>query len=148
MEEQKQQQIQPEKQTKKLEGFGGWLALLAIGIIMNPIRLILDILQQYQATGFDTISYIINIILLTLSVILVYLLLSRKKSFKKWYLAVVIISLLISGLGLLGVNAEPNLYTNKEVMQTMITFWGSLGVAIVWPTYLWRSKRVKNTFIK
>lgn len=74
--------------------------------------------------------------------------LSRKKSFKKWFLIIFTINTILFGADLILVMNNPSYFTPEETIQTIGDFVGVILVTIIWSTYLWKSKNAKNTFVK
>lgn len=135
-------------ETKKLEGFSGWLALFGLGIALTPLIAIFQFISEYQAYGLDGFVLAIYTILILFSILINYLMFTRKKSFKKWFLAFGIFYITITGLAVLGVNMEPGLFTSEEILDINTDFWRAIIYTIIWSLYLWTSRRAKNTFIK
>ena len=103
-------------EEKNLEGIGGWLILVAIGIVVTPIRIVPFIMTTYPeifssgawealtTQGSEAYSplwvpIIIGEILINCGLILVWLYMAYKfftksKDFPKWYIGIAIFSLL------------------------------------------------------
>ena len=80
--ENEQQMNQTKSKEKKLEGFGGWLLLLGLGIFLTVIFGFLDLLSQFESVGLN-LSIIVKTVTLIMMVWLLVVMVKRKKSFKK-----------------------------------------------------------------
>jgi len=157
-----------DNKEKKLEGIGGWLILVAIGIVITPIRLTIIMLTTYPeifSTGTwealttqGTYVYspmwgpiIIGEILINCGILLAwlymsYLFFSKKIVFPKWYIGLVFFSLVFIIADAFAIKlvmpSEPvfDPDTMKELMR-------ALFMVLVWVPYMLISKRVKATFI-
>ena len=149
-------------------GIGGWLILVAIGIVITPIRIIIILLTAYDEvfksgaweilTTQGTQAYnslwaplimgemIGNALILAVWLYMGYLFFSKIGSFPKIYIRLAIISfifILVNALSLqLVLPNEPlfNADTAKELMRGLI-------MVVIWVPYMMFSKRVKATFI-
>ncbi len=156
-------------EEKNLEGIGGWLILVAIGIVVTPIRIVALIMMTYPeifssgawesltTQGSEAYSplwapIIIGEIWINCGLILVWLYMAYKfftksKDFPKWYIGIAIFSLLFIIADAFAINlvlpSEPvfDPDTIKEFMRSLI-------MVIIWVPYMLVSKRVKATFIK
>ncbi len=157
------------EQEKNIEGLSGWLILVGIGIIFSPIRIITSVLPIYKeifengylkiVTTPGTEDYnvlwapilfsetAINIFLVSIWIYIAYLFFTKKKSFPKIYISVMIFGLAFIVLDALAIKMvlpnEPifDADTLRELFRSII------GVSI-WVPYMLISKRVKATFIK
>jgi hypothetical protein len=105
-----------DKAEKNLEGIGGWLILITIGIIVTPIRLILVMITTYHEVfssgaweafttqGSEAYSplwapiliaeILINSGMLLTWLYMAYLFFSKKAAFPKWYIGLAVFSLI------------------------------------------------------
>lgn len=153
---------------KELEGIGGWLILVAIGIIVTPIRLFVLIISTYSeifSTGtWDLVTtpgsaaynalwgpiiigeMLINSGMLIAWLYMAYLFFAKKSLFPKWYIAVAVSGLVFIVIDAFAVKLvlpdEPvfDSDTLKELARSLI-------MVLVWVPYMLVSKRVKATFI-
>lgn len=153
---------------KNIEGLGGWLILVALGIIISPIKIIsflLPLKKDIFDSGFWEMATTpgsefyntlwkpillneigINILLIAAWIYIAYLFFSKKKLFPKVYMSVMIFTLLFIILDAFAVKLvlpdEPifDPETTKEVVQTLVA-------CIIWIPYMLLSKRVKATFV-
>ncbi|WP_207232102.1 DUF2569 domain-containing protein [Corallincola spongiicola] len=154
---------------KKYQGIGGWLILVAIGVVLKPIVLLVktlpifvpifidDTWQQLTTAGSEYYhpmwapliigEVTFNIGMLIASVALLYLFFTKHYRFPLLFILVSVVS-----LGVLPLDAwltsflfpdEPifDPATVKELSQTAI-------VALIWIPYMLVSKRVRATFIE
>jgi hypothetical protein len=123
------------KDFQKLEGFGGWLAFFRFVIVVTPIFIFFNINPGFES--YNGLAIFFNIITILMYVWLNYLMIERRKAFKKWFLRIGTVQVVLLGLFALVTNSEKYLYT----------FFRILFYVVVWSLYLWNSKRVRNTFI-
>ena len=143
--ETKQTENRFEKEPQKLEGFSGWLALFGLGILAFPIFVVFLMFAEPEA--YDGLGIFFNILIVLGYVWLNYLMVKRKKVFKKWFLGIGIFQIILVGLIALGANSESSLYSQSELSDINTSVFRTLFYVTVWSLYLWNSKRVKNTFI-
>jgi len=153
---------------KTLEGIGGWLILVAIGIVVTPIRIIMLIMATYPeifltgvwealtTQGSEAysplwapiliIEILINSGMLLAWLYMAYLFFSKKVVFPKWYIGLAVFSLVFIIADAFAIKlvmpSEPvfDPDTIKELMR-------SLFMVVVWVPYMLISKRVKATFV-
>ncbi|NQU28638.1 MAG: DUF2569 domain-containing protein [Candidatus Marinimicrobia bacterium] len=154
-------------EEKYFEGIGGWLMLLAIGIVITPIRIIMLIMTTYPeifSTGMWEVlttqgsevysplwaPLIIGEMLFNSGLILAWLYIAykfftRSRDFPKWYVSLAVVSLVFviadAFVIKLVLPSEPifNPNTIKELMHSVI-------MVVIWVPYMFVSKRVKATF--
>jgi len=150
------------------EGIGGWLILVAIGIVLTPTRIITEMMATYPeifSTGaWDALTtqgseaynslwgpiilgeILINSGMLLACLYIAYLFFSKKSAFPKWYIGLGVFSLGFVVADALAIKLvlplepafDPD--TVKELMRSLL-------VVVVWVPYMLVSKRVKATFI-
>jgi hypothetical protein len=153
---------------KKLEGIEGWLLLVGIGVILNPVRLAFGLVTTYSAffssgvweklTNPVSTDYhpLWSVILISESVISCLLLLAwlympilffkKKKQFPWWFIGILSASFVFSVADNLVISSvlptgRPlNFLASRETLQAFM-------VAVIWIPYMLISKRVKATFI-
>lgn len=157
-----------DNEEKNLEGIGGWLILVAIGIIVTPIRLIMLAMATYPeifstgvwealtTQGSEAYSplwapilvgeILINSGMLLVWLYMAYLFFSKKLAFPKWYIGLAVFSLVFIIADAFAIKlvmpSEPvfDPDTIKELMRSLFT-------VVVWVPYMLISKRVKITFV-
>jgi len=141
----KQTKDQPKKDSPKLEGFSGWLALFGLSIFTTPIFIFFSMVTESEA--YDWLGIFFNILIIAGYIWLNYLMAKRRKVFKKWFLGIGIAQIVLLGLIAILANSESYLYTQSELSDINTSAFRILFYVVVWTLYLWNSKRVKNTFI-
>ena len=156
-----------EKQS--LEGIGGWLILVAIGIIVTPIRIVWLLMTVYpemfslgvwealtsQGSEFyDPLwapiiiaELLINCGLLVVSLYLAYKFFTKSKDFPKWFIGIAIFSLvwIIADAFAIKLVLPSEPIFDSETTQQLIR---ALIQVLIWVPYMLVSQRVKATFIK
>lgn len=149
-------------------GLGGWLILVVLGLILNPIRIAVFVLQTYPpifstgaweavtTPGSETyhvlwgplliFELLGNTALILACAGLLMLFFRRSRRFPRFYIVFAIINLIFvtldAWLGSLVIVDEPMFdpETAKEFSRSLVT-------VLVWVPYMLRSKRVRNTFV-
>lgn len=152
----------------EFKGLGGWLILVGIGIVIRPILLLATTVPLYLQVFTDGIweaitregseaynpllsslligEIIYNIVFFSLSLYLIYLFFAKHYFFPRFYIAIVVVSLIIIPLDAWLVSlALPNQpmfdsETITEFAQTLIS-------GLIWVPYMLFSKRVKAIFV-
>ncbi len=153
----------------KLKGLGGWLFLVGMGVVIYPIRVLATTVPDYPSmftdgtweavTTVGSEAYnplweplligeiIYNLGMVVVQIYLIYLFFSKSYRFPKFYIAIVVVSLIFIPLDAWLVSFvlpdEPMFdpETTKEFLRLLI---GSL----IWVPYMLVSKRVKATFVE
>ncbi|CAC9583847.1 hypothetical protein [uncultured Gammaproteobacteria bacterium] len=156
-------------EEKNLEGLGGWLILVGLGIVFSPVRIIAMIFPIYSEmfsngpwevlTTPGTEAYnplwgpiligeiSINGALVIAWLFIAFLFFSKKKAFPKWYIGILLFTLSVIFIDALAIKSvmpnEPvfDPETIKEIGRTLIA-------TLIWVPYMLVSKRVKATFTK
>ncbi|KOO12840.1 DUF2569 domain-containing protein [Vibrio bivalvicida] len=148
---------------------GGWLILIAIGVVFAPVRIFYFVGATYPSIFTDgswellttqgsevyspfwgpiIIGEIVgNLLFALLGVYLAYLFFTKRSAFPKWYLGVALTSTaFILGdayavsLVLPGIEVLDS-ETTQELIRSLVTL-------CIWSPYLFLSQRAKATFIK
>lgn len=151
------------------KGLGGWLILVGIGVVLNPITLIFQLYTLYYQAYLDgTFTYLTdpsssgyhpywmpflafeiigNLIILGVAVWLVYLYFSKHRRFPKTYIFLQVSSLifLIADAWLITL-ILPDLGPMDP--ETLRDIGRAVGVVAIWVPYMLLSKRVKATFVE
>lgn len=156
-------------EEKKLEGLGGWLALVGLGIIISPLRIIGVLFPTYlemfsngswtELTTLGTENYnplwapilygemAINVGLVLSWIFIASLFFCRKRAFPKWYIGILLFTLVFILVDALAIKTvlptEPVLDA-----ETLKELGRSLVASLIWIPYMLVSKRVKATFVK
>lgn len=150
----------------KLTGIGGWLALLAIGQALGPLRYLVSLIQYYSSLEWRLIQEfpiafsgeaLMNAALGSLYLYTAILFFRTSRSFRKFFVYEVIATIFVLPVSAIWVgivisvqtgqsigSIMKNAFEPQEVRQAAI----ATLVGFVWILYLYRSKRVANTFIK
>lgn len=155
--------------NSKPKGLGGWLILVAIGIVLAPLRLASSTVPMYYNIFTDgtfqivtdptsdvyhpfwgpllIIEAIYNSLMILTHVYLIYLFFSKHYLFPKVYIAIITISLIFipldAWLGSFVLPDEPMFDpdTFKEFFRTLVG-------GLIWVPYMLLSERVKATFVE
>ncbi len=156
-------------EEKNLEGLGGWLVFVGLGIIISPLVIIgknfsahseifsngsWEVLTTPGAVAYNPLwAPLICGEMATLGgmvlawIFTAYLFFSNKKVFPKWYIGMLLFTLAFMFIDALAINFllpnEPafDVETTKEFRCAFI-------IALIWVPYMIVSKRVKATFVK
>ncbi|WP_085025243.1 DUF2569 family protein [Ensifer aridi] len=139
-------------------GFGGWLMLLAIGQTLAPLRTLVETANGMEAYGeYESVpggqlvatgEPALNFAFLALQVVVLWSMLKKNKSFPQLFLyqwiaipVVVVLDILLVSAALgIGVN---QLLTQDVVSPAIASF---IGTGL-WTLYVFKSVRVRNTFV-
>lgn len=156
---------EPVKESKgKVDaGLGGWLALVGLGLIINPFFYGYQTLsyfplfnQTYDIPGYLTLlqfEFLIMFASFALSVYLLILYFKKKIKFPKYYILFLIgsaIWVVIDHIFLASLSpqtAQEQKAISDALSQNSGTIGRSILAAIIWVSYMKKSKRVKATFI-
>ena len=153
----------------KFKGLAGWLVLVGLGVVISPIRLLISYVPIYLPifrdgtweilTTVGSEAYhplwgpliigevIYNLSIVAFSFYLIYLFFSKHYLFPKFYIGIVVVSLIVIPLDAWFLSF---VLPNKPVFDpdTILEFSKVLVVALVWVPYMLISKRVKATFVE
>jgi len=155
--------------NNELKGLGGWLVLVGIGVVINPITMLAEVVPAYKPifengawealTTVGSEAYTpyfgslligeiaFSTMMVAASVYLIYLFFSKHYLFPKLYIAIVAASLIFIPLDAWFVTklfpGEPMFdpETTKEFMRALIG-------GVIWVPYMLVSKRVQATFVE
>jgi hypothetical protein len=156
-------------EEKNLEGLGGWLVLVGLGIILSPLRIVAQTFPQYSdifsngswaaLTTPGTEAYnplwapilygemVTNGALILAWTFIAFLFFSKKRTFPKWYIGIVVFTLffiVVDALAIKSVLPNEPMFDPDTTKQ----FSRTLGITLIWVPYMLFSKRVKATFAK
>lgn len=158
-------ELTPKPEPKNI---GGWLILVALGLLINPLRLCMLLVVTFPPIFIDgtwgalTTSgsefysplwgplllgeLVFNLVILLASFYLAYLFFKKKAEFPEWYAGLALISLvfiLVDAYLVTMILPEVPMF-DYETITALIPALGSL---LIWTPYLFLSKRSKETFI-
>lgn len=144
------------------KGIGGWLVLVAIGLIVSPIRLAYSIIADYLPTinssewttlnfpAFKNLFYgelVVNSLFILFAVVLLVLFFTEDRRFPKCIIAFYIanVTFVIVDFAIASYHPLIRLAANPEggIMEVV----RSVIAAAIWIPYFLVSQRVKNTFV-
>ncbi len=156
-------------EERSLEGLGGWLILVGVGVIVSPLRVIAQVFPAYlemfsngswaAVTTPGTEAYnplwapilfgemAINGGLVLTWIFIAFLFFTKKKAFPKWYVGILLFTLtfiLLDAFAMKSVLPDEPIFdaeTTKELGRSFVA-------TVVWVPYMLVSKRVKATFVK
>ncbi|MGY0570987.1 DUF2569 domain-containing protein [Bradyrhizobium sp. RDM12] len=147
-----------------LKGIGGWLAFVAFGQVVGILRLIVSVGQYVQSVSDDVWKrfptavwgdIVMYILLIILCIYTASLLFSHSRRFPKFFIAQLVCAIVlpivdlfwIAGIFSISLNRPMSEFMKLEPQVVGQIFSGVVGAAI-WISYVLRSRRVANTFIK
>jgi hypothetical protein len=153
---------------KELQGLGGWLILVGIGVIIAPFYTLFQAFLTFQpifsegiweiltTPGSDAYhplwqpiligEIVINVSLVLVLVYIVFLFFSKKRSLPSWYVAVLLFTPIFIAADAFALKL---ILPNEPVFdpETTRNFAQSAIGAAIWVPYMLVSKRVKATFV-
>jgi hypothetical protein len=161
--------VEPSIQSSEPRKFGGWLILVAVGVIISPLKIIhlittthipiltdgtWGILTSESSEAYSplwgpiiSLEIIINILLLISSFYLIYLLIKKKKFFRNTYAFLAIFTavfIVADAWAVTLVIPEMDVFDAETIKE----FSRSLIACVIWVPYIFISERAKETFIK
>lgn len=161
-----QEQEQQPQQQKELKGIGGWLYLVAFGVIVAPLRLAVEyypMLIDYFTGGYEIttnpnskayvphlelllgMEMVANAFMLLLTLVLVVLFFSKHRWFPRVFIFLCVFTplfLIADAMAVQMVMPSIEVYDTtlvREIARSVI-------YSLIWIPYMLVSKRVKNTF--
>jgi hypothetical protein len=147
---------------------GGWLILVALGLLLNPLRLCMSLVVTFPPILIDgtwgslttpgseyysplwgpllLVEIIVNLFMVAVSLYLAYLFFTKKEEFPTWYAGLALFSLvfvLVDAYLVTMILPEIPMF-DYETITALIPALGSL---LIWTPYLFLSQRSKETFI-
>jgi uncharacterized membrane protein YhdT len=151
-------------EERKVEGLGGWLILVGIGIVLAPLMIIYTVFPIYFeifSNGSWEIAMadnplwlpiaigelLINGALIVVWIFIAYLFFSKNKIFPKWFISVLLFTPIFILADALAVKIA---YPDEPLFdaQTIKDLARILIYISIWMPYILVSKRVKATFVK
>ena len=156
------------KEYKNLEGIGGWLLLVALGIVVTPVKMIYGIYEIIQIffdgsldlltspasdryiPGFGSYAVVetfVNCAFLAAWLYVAFLFFKKRAALPRWYIGVLASNAAFLCLDAFGYwyffRSSPDYDLKpllKEVVQTLVA-------SLIWIPYMCVSKRVGTTFV-
>jgi hypothetical protein len=151
------------------EKIGGWLVLLAIGLVLNPIRLLVimgrDFLPLFLSGGWSVLTtpgttayhplwapvlmFEIggNTALLGFSVLVAVFFFQKRKLLPRLMIAFLLVNFLLVAADYFVADLLPSVASQKDPEATM-ELARALIAGVIWVPYFVVSKRVKRTFVR
>ncbi|AJR06069.1 hypothetical protein H744_1c1044 [Photobacterium gaetbulicola Gung47] len=151
----------------EVKGLSGWLAVIALGVLVSPIRLLGELFKFSSLIKEGNVGYLaaeaspgyiewyreliyceifVNLFSLTVCIYMVYLFFSKSKHFPKIYIFMAFFTPIMQSV---------DAYAVKSIMSPIILpdeltkgIFLSLITIVIWVPYMLMSKRVKNTFVE
>jgi hypothetical protein len=144
-----------------LEGLGGWLILLAIGLIVSPFFLLYPLLTTYVHIFTDPVSkavlqashsiymlvlseVITNIVLIVMLLWLNYLFFTKRRTFPTFMILFMVLQCIVVAADNFAAYAVTN---SAQVLTPNPTQIRAILSAAIWIPYFLVSRRVKVTFV-
>lgn len=147
---------------RDLEGIGGWLILVALGRLLDPLTILRTILtvnipflfgQRFELYltshrasavlgGFELVT---NSVFFLASLFLIYLFFARKRSFPGVIIAFFVTGVVTAAMDVMCVHA---LHPNLNLQSSYLRVARISITACVWVPYFLVSRRVKLTFVR
>lgn len=148
------------------KGLGGWLILVGIGVSLGPLPMLLTLLKSaptYTASSWARLttpsasSYhvlwaptllfelVSNLTLIVFSALLISLFFRRRRLFPAVFVIFIVARVIIDLIDAFLANAIPAVKDRAPVDWSSHS--RALTTGIVWVTYMFRSRRVQNTFV-
>jgi hypothetical protein len=150
-------------------GIAGWLALVAFGQVLGPIIFILSVLKDLSevASYFDRLSLtFLGALVLSLAATIFFVYTSflffrRSKKFRTFFVLEILVSIFIGPITVLWLAASVSLVTGQPFEKLLHDGLGPDDIAkelgqltvilisaAIWIPYMFKSKRVANTFTR
>lgn len=145
----------PHPATEGPAGIGGWLLLVAVGLVLTPLVLLLRVVLTAQVVGrlderFATlitwirIEMLANTLLLLYALYLLYPFFRKLPSFPTLFIGFLALSLLVVMADAAAAVVIFELPLDRGTIRDMAR---ALIAALVWVPYMLVSRRVRNTFV-
>jgi Protein of unknown function (DUF2569) len=157
----------PEGSVPEPKGLGGWLILVAIGVSITPLSIVLSLVRTgptyaastwaslttpggnaYNALWAPTLLFelVVNVALLVFGSLQLWTFFRRKRLFPALFVVFVCARLAFDLLDTLLAQTIPAIADRAEVNWD--TSLRTLLYGVLWTAYMFRSRRVKNTFVE
>jgi len=157
-----------EEKTNELVGIKGWLILVGFGVLLSPLKLFYELSEAYlpllqedtwqqlvfpSSEGYNIdLSLVLlgetifNLLMIMASIYLIYLFFTKKTSFPKLYILILVVSILFIPIDALLVSfifPEIEAFDSDTVRELI----RSVVAGTIWIHYMLISERVKATFV-
>ena len=144
------------------EPIGGWLVVVAIGLILSPFRMIYDLfnlpevydsqmwanlvaLKRYDLFAFILFTHVYNVVFFAYMILILILFIKRRSSLPKLITIYFAINCFMTVAdSLIGSALDPSVTNKSEYYRNMFS---SVVAAVIWIPYFNMSSRVKETFV-
>jgi hypothetical protein len=151
-----------------LRGIGGWLVLVAIGLIARPVLSVVSLVQLAPALSADAwyrltdpagtayhplwaplllFEVAANVALAVASVLLIVLFFQQRRMFPRTFVALLAAQVVVTLVDAAGTALLPADEAGPA-MESIELAVSTLSSSVVWILYLLRSRRVKLTFVR
>lgn len=160
--------VEPRVKDVRAKPIGGWLVIVAIGLVLTPLVLIITLVMEegfYDAYTWATLwntegiqgkpnviliamELVINLVRIVFSTVLIVLFFERRSSVPRLMVilyASTLAFIVIDAIFAYAVNGD--LYTSVDDVETVKDIFTTLVAAAIWIPYFLISDRVKNTFV-
>ena len=132
-------------EIKNTNTISGWLVIPGFNLVVcigYAIYGLVTETQKYQVATSSITAVIISWLWFGFIAVVAWFFLGLRKKGPSVYIALLVVSVILAGLGLLGDNSEI-----KGNSESVIDFARALVFAVVWIPYFLYSKRVELTFV-
>lgn len=149
-------------------GIGGWLVLVAIGLVARPVVSVVSLVRMAPALSAEAwagltapggsafhplwaplllFEVAANVALAVADVLLAVLFFQRRRAFPRGFIALLVAQVVVALVDLAGTAAVPGDGAGSSAAQVRLVV-STLVASAVWIAYLLRSRRVKLTFVR
>ncbi|GAB2797560.1 hypothetical protein GCM10027275_48810 [Rhabdobacter roseus] len=153
----------------KSTSLGGWLIVLGIGLVVKPLLVLTPLLSNtsayFTASGWNyfagdnsfkilafrtmlVFEVLFNILLFCISILLIILYFKKRDSFPRIFSITICASLFFLFVTTGISNGFFRTYVEASIQQSQYEIFRQFVYAAVWVPYLYKSSRVKKTFVR
>lgn len=144
------------------EPIGGWLVVVAIGLVLSPFRMVYDLfnlpevydsqmwanlvaLKRYDLFAFILFTHVYNVVFLAYMILILILFIKRRSSLPKLITIYFAVNCVVTVTdSLIGSALDSSMASSPEYYRNMFS---SVVSAAIWIPYFNMSSRVKETFV-
>ena len=139
-----------------LKGIGGWLYVVAIGVVANPLYAALSLSKiigedsnwlylslSYKALFWGRVQFLV--VMLLISAYVAFLFFNKRRKLPTWYMGPLLLSITFGIIDLMVIILlQPNVPIDTLIagLTTQVVW------AAIWIPYMFKSERVKLTFVE